>query len=217
MKLIRLLSYVCVINFFYPTLSYAVVLNIDNGTLKGATGVNVNGNLYDVSFQDGTCVDLFNGCNESSDFFFSVPDESLDTLVNSEAAKASQALLDQVFIDSNLGQFDSEQFLTFGCNNGNICSVVTPVFPISSSSLFHSINADNWFMEANDLTSIAYDTPKTSDSSPFLPNPGSDTRVYAMWSVTTVPIPAAVWLFSFGLVGLIGIRKQSSKIPALPA
>jgi hypothetical protein len=31
-------------------------------------------------------------------------------------------------------------------------------------------------------------------------------------NVSSVPIPAAVWLFAFGLIGLIGMRKNSSKV-----
>ena len=33
--------------------------------------------------------------------------------------------------------------------------------------------------------------------------------------VATVPVPAAVWLFGSGLVGLIGMRKKSSKVATL--
>ena len=39
----------------------AAVLIVDGGQLVGATGVNVNGALYDVSFMDGTCFALY-GC-----------------------------------------------------------------------------------------------------------------------------------------------------------
>jgi hypothetical protein len=36
-------------------------------------------------------------------------------------------------------------------------------------------------------------------------------------TVSSVPAPAAVWLFGSGLIGLIGVRKKSSKISALSA
>ncbi len=35
--------------------------------------------------------------------------------------------------------------------------------------------------------------------------------------VSAVPVPAAVWMFGSGLVGLIGMRKKSSKISTLSA
>ena len=36
-------------------------------------------------------------------------------------------------------------------------------------------------------------------------------------SVSAVPLPAAIWLFGSGLIGLIGMRRKSSKITALSA
>lgn len=57
----------------YSSVSYSAVLNVQNGALFGATGVDVNGVLYDVSFLDGTCPELYNGCDQDSDFPFSNP------------------------------------------------------------------------------------------------------------------------------------------------
>ena len=48
---------------------------------------NVDGSLYDFEFLDGTCVALFSGCDDISDFTFSTV---------AAATLASQALLDQV-------------------------------------------------------------------------------------------------------------------------
>ena len=36
-------------------------------------------------------------------------------------------------------------------------------------------------------------------------------------NVSSVPVPAAVWLFGFGLMGLIGMRRKSSTVATLPA
>ena len=48
--------------------SHGLMLDIRNGELFGASDVNVNGTLYDVAFQDGTCIDLYNGCDEKHRF-----------------------------------------------------------------------------------------------------------------------------------------------------
>ncbi len=48
----------------------AATLDIVGGILHGASGVDVGGTLYDVEFLDGTCIVLFNGCDQSSDFTF---------------------------------------------------------------------------------------------------------------------------------------------------
>ena len=76
----------------------AVTLNVVGGQLMGASGVDVGGTLYNVEFLDGTCIDLYSGCDENTDF-----------TIDSEASAllASQALLDQVFLDVSEGSFDS--------------------------------------------------------------------------------------------------------------
>ena len=65
----------------------AATLNVVGGQLMGASNVLVDGNLYDVQFLDGTCIDLYNGCDEASDFTFQT---------QASAVLASQALLDQL-------------------------------------------------------------------------------------------------------------------------
>ena len=53
-----------------------------------------DGNLYDVQFLDGSCISLFNGCDDVSDFTFQT---------QAAAILASQALLDQVLLDGGGG------------------------------------------------------------------------------------------------------------------
>ena len=46
-------------------------------------------------------------------------------------------------------------------------------------------------------------------------NIGSNTTVGGYYLISAVPVPAALWLFSSGLLGLIGVsrhRKQSFKV-----
>jgi len=86
-------------------LSYATpVLQVDiAGILTGANGVDVGGALYDVTFSHGSCVDLYSGCDQLSDFTFT---DGFD------AVAASQALLDQVLV----GVYDSDPSRTRGCS-----------------------------------------------------------------------------------------------------
>jgi hypothetical protein len=46
----------------------ATTLDVVGGILHGASGVLVDGNLYDVQFLDGSCISLYSGCDEDSDF-----------------------------------------------------------------------------------------------------------------------------------------------------
>ena len=89
-----------------------------SGNLQGASGVDVQGSSYSVLFIDGTCGDVFSGCNDSSDFAFTT---------NAAATAATQALLDQVFIDGPAGAFDDDPALTSGCTaTGDACFGNTP-------------------------------------------------------------------------------------------
>jgi hypothetical protein len=85
------------------------------GQLTGAREVDVGGVLYDVTFTEGTCTQVFGTC-ETSSFTFHTRDEAL---------LASQALLDQVFLDVAQGAFDSNAALTFGCDDTTLCVSLT--------------------------------------------------------------------------------------------
>src|SRR5262249_17482399 len=95
------------------------VLLVDAGTgkLLGADGVNVGGTLYDVRFVDGTCINVFSGCDSLADFAFT-------TLA--AVAVAAQALLDQVFLDVSAGNFDTDPTLTQGCTFPFSCVPLAP-------------------------------------------------------------------------------------------
>jgi hypothetical protein len=212
MKQIRYLSCISVLFLCYSSVSYGATLNINNGTLFGAFDVNVNGALYDVEFKDGTCIELYNGCDRRSDFIFSQPEDD-----GEYGRQASTALLEQVFINSSLGAFDTNPVLTNGCNSSKECWVLTPIF-MNTNSL-QTIVAVNTSLISNDGSNLNNDhllghsRQKLFDSSAVNSLPNTDKRVYAIWSpVSEVPVPTAVWLFSSGLIGLVGMRKKS-KLP----
>ncbi len=93
------------------------ILTISNGQLTGARNVEANGTLYDVSFREGSCISLFNGCNSPNDFIFSSRSTSRGFLT---------ALQNQVFVNTAQGAFDSNPGLTAGCSGAN-CSIYLPL------------------------------------------------------------------------------------------
>ena len=124
---------------FVSSSAFAATLNVVGGQLMGASDVLVDGNLYDVQFLDGTCIDLYNGCDEASDFTFQT---------EASAILASQALRDQVFDDWSPSAFQTNPALTNGCQPASVtCFVASliPSIPTSGSFVPYAILVDTEF------------------------------------------------------------------------
>ena len=173
--------------------SLAVTLEVSTGgELLGASGVSVGSALYDVEFLDGTCIELFDGCDANSDFPF--PNQAA-------AQQAMQALLDQVFVNDALGDFDDDPTLTRGCSDvGQRCSTQTPYALQGSGQgqMTVSIAMNNPAPEANTISGWGYQTGIT---------PGNQT-VFAVWSA--VPEPSTPVLFALGFAWLVRPTRQAS-------
>lgn len=168
----------------------SATLVVNAGELVGATGVLVNGAWYDVSFEDGSCVSLYNGCDDASDFLFSG---------NSESQLASQALLDQVFI----GIYDDDPWLTAGCEDDKGCIVRTYDGLVVNGQFAHANAARN----RHDQSQVADGTIGGSHN-PLEDTTLDATRVVAVWTPSAVPVPAAAWLFASGLLMLVGVKRR---------
>ena len=102
----------------------ATTLHVTNGKLTGASNVEVLHNsgivLYDLEFLDGSCIQLFGGCDAASDFVFP------DSLTASQAANA---FFSSLLIDSPQGAFGTQPGLTNGCTVGlsiDNCQLLVP-------------------------------------------------------------------------------------------
>jgi hypothetical protein len=173
-----------------------------SGQLTGATGVNVNGTLYDVTFVDGTCDAVFGSCGAGSTFTFSS---------SADAIAAAQALLDQVFTDGAAGQFDSEPALTLGCGNPQECVTIIPYSPQFPSDV--GVGYDlNSATESADVASFTSELT-TFDFSQ------SNTYVWARFVPESgVPEPSswALMLLGFGAVGAAMRRtRRTDRLPQL--
>lgn len=168
---------------FAATAKASVVLIIDSttGKLTGATGVVVGGDVYNVAFRDGSCIDLFGGCDDPSDFAFNTQPTARD---------ASNALLNFVFLDGTTGDFDSDPSRIAGCESTVFCSALTPFSPSSTFVVFDAApNFDN-----------IYAPPYINIHSKNYSLQGDVTSVYAVWiKASSAPEPSSV-----ALLGLAG-------------
>ena len=188
-KIFRLTTLIGVL--WLPAGLQAATLNVVGGELIGASGVVVNGTSYNVRFVDGTCQELFGGCDEPADFAFTRL---------AEAQIATQALLDQVFIDGPDGQFDSDPVLTAGCTFWQTCTAFVPYELQGVNFNVRLVGAIN---KAAGQGADSAGGTATLDFDQFVPGEANTFAVF-----TVVPVPAAVWLFGSALFGLGLLRRN---------
>ena len=140
--LISILATMCLSTFSLQ--AAPILLFSTSNQLTGATGVEVNGQLYDVEFKDGTCFDLFNGCYEGTDSFF--------WKTSADAETASLSLLDQVFTDATGALLDSEPHRILGCETTISCFAITPFVRYFLHNAVSGVSAFNSHVESGDGT-----------------------------------------------------------------
>lgn len=176
---ILLAAVLVVLGFARSANADPVLLVNGSGILTGAQNVNVGGTLYDVRFVEGTCIEVFGGCDAGSDFTFATFED---------AAVAANALLGQVFV----GKFDRHPELTLGCTDPSQCfpaipAEITPAGLVVSGAVAYNSAVDKLLTNFNFLTD--YDTR---------------TDKQAVWVEFTaaqpVPEPSSLVLVGSGLV-----------------
>lgn len=169
-----------------------VILDFSDGQLRGARNIDVNGALFDVRFVEGTCVALFNGCDEDSDFVFQT---------EIEGNQAADALLNQVFLDSSEGMFDTFPELTFGCESTAKCQLLFP-YEARTSRQYRQIRVKNGGRGTSNGFQDLFANPSFDTS-------GDPDEVFAIFT-RSMPIsePSALALFSIGLLGLAITRRR---------
>lgn len=182
--------------------------------MTGASGVNLNGFLYDVTFYTGKTLDLF-GVSGTNSF------RPLDFRSKAEAEAAGQALQDQVFVDDPSGdvdkQYDSARFLTFfipvrydaGADESR-----SPIGVPDTDLLQILIPYRNAPREPMNVTRVFNDTEERLDT---LEDGTQFESIVAQWAtfeltgpVAPVPVPESALLLGAGLGALRLMRKRAA-------
>lgn len=163
------------------------VLN-DQGQLLGATGLIVNGALFDVAFVDDSFENAFNN---------TVP-LIHDTL--NEALAFGNILNGNVFLDDTSGQFDTKPNLISGCNNSIVCFIRIPYELAQGAGSIvnaNTVNVNNYSDELKDKVTFTATFPTDDNFAAY------GNNVYAVFSpsqVAPVPEPATYMMFLLGLL-----------------
>lgn len=176
---------------------YAATPIVSGGMLTGATGVTVGSlGIYDVGFFE-TCAGAFGTCSASNFDFHN----------GSDATVAAQALLDQVFLDTSAGQFDSMPNLTAGCPR-DFCNALVPYSAINPP-VFQYNAASNGTAEIVDYVVYGNGSPSGTDNSIFSTY-AHFTRTGDVVVAGPVPEPAtwAMMILGFGMLGATMRRRK---------
>ena len=185
----------------YLPAAQALTLHVTNGKLTGASNVEVLHNsgvvLYDVEFLDGSCIQLFNGCDQASDFVFP------DALTASQAANAFYSVL---LLDGPAGAFGTQPGLTNGCSLGlsiDSCQLLVPyaLAPFGNARVILTTNTTLNIETTGLIDSQIAANKSTADL------PGTTYARFTLVPPTAVPTPGVLSCLALGIFVLLGVRR----------
>ena len=161
----------------------------------GVSGLLVGSQVYNVSFQQGSCLDVFEDCDDAGEFDFAD---------SASARAAAEALADYLTVNDYFWPY----YIPTGCSISCFIRIpfavditpdpVFPDFPFIDVLFWEIADTggfENWFVG---------DDRDEYYSDPF-------DRLYARFTlVSEVPLPASVLLLAGGLAGLGALRRRGA-------
>ena len=178
--------------FSFTSVQAATTTVVSGGELIGFNNITVGTETYNVRFVEGSFISVFGDAT------------GLDFTTSSDAAAAATALLNAYDL---FPTYDDDNSLTFGLT-GTSGQIFTPW------NINNNVTSRNYFnIDTNLVTKFNYDyvTGNVGMIPTYDTTSGnfSGGRVWADWDrVSSVPVPAAAWLFGSGLLGLIGVARR---------
>ena len=156
------------------------VYDIDSN-ITGIAGLDIDGTTWDMTLHEGTFDDLLSA----------QPDNALYTESFAQSAALALILFTNSVPEPVYGDF-------IGCASGlNNCF-------LSTAYAFNGTHYDTW----NDSVKPGGDGLVGSHSYYQNIYPEASLATWELSNISAVPVPAAVWLFSSGLLGLVGVAKR---------
>ena len=155
--------------------------------LLSIKGIDVDGTFHDVTFIDGYWDNSWSTTEELGMNASNTIDALLSELENMQTDGIISYAGDLVGISATWANI----YTGTGYGNGDPTYVDAYV--------------GQWLQNPNQFNNLGF---AATDVSYTLDTGSNDYSTWAVWEVSEVPIPAAVWLFGSGLIGLIGIARR---------
>ena len=183
----RSISYVfslVVVLFSYQARAATVTYD-GGGQISGLSGLFTLGASWDVTFVGGSVNSIYASAGLAYPF-----NEADATAARINVLGALEALVP----DANTNDF-------LGCVNETTCNIMTPYERASDGTV--QATGVNWHWINPPALVTAGNLNLDTDY---------DHYTYMVWEATAVPVPAAVWLFGTGLLGLIGVARRKNRV-----
>jgi len=194
------------------TVCAAALLTLSNTSqaalVSEIVGLDIGGTLYDVTFHTGTGDSFMALWDQDNDGVFGGGTSEFSSQPqfwgnSAGASQAAAAIMQRLGTLDWVGDSSGREFYDSFLVPWQVRGCASP-WPASDAlttgaDCIAAYRDNRWELEVDDAVSDFWPWPETTAR--------ADLR-YASFQPSAVPVPAAVWLFGSGLLGLIGVARR---------